>query len=144
MTDLPAEGNNPTRVSQRLQPFLEHLRLPPITTGDRTAKLEFVVEAIHLRLGGVVHGGVYASVMDTVTGYAAYTVAPKGSDVLTMQLNLNMTASAKLGDHIVATAHVMHSGRRTAVVSGEIRRQDGKLLAVGTATLFFVSEGIAS
>jgi len=131
-------------LEQQMQPFLKHLQFPPLTTGDGTARLEFVVAPIHLRLGGVVHGGVFASVMDSVTGYAAYTVAPEGAGVLTMQLNLNMTATAKLGDRLVAASHVMHFGRRTAVVSGEIRRADGKLLATGSATLMFVTEGVAS
>ena len=144
MTDSPRDIAATVDPGQHLQPFLEHLQFPPITTGDGTARLEFVVAPIHLRLGGVVHGGVFASVMDSVTGYAGYTVAPQGAGVLTMQLNLNMTATAKLGDRLIATGHVMHFGRRTAVVNGEIRRVDGKLLATGSATLMFVTEGIAS
>jgi uncharacterized protein (TIGR00369 family) len=80
--------------------------------------------------------------MDTVTGYAAYTVAPEGAEVVTMQLNLNMTGTARLGDRIIATAKVAHAGRRTAVVTGEVRRADGTLLATGSSTVFFVQEGV--
>jgi uncharacterized protein (TIGR00369 family) len=126
------------------QPFLEHMRLPPATISPGTARLEFTVQTVHLRLGGIVHGGVYATVLDTVTGYAAYSVAPPGHEVLTMQLNLNMTASAKLGDAVVATAKVQHSGKLTAVISSELRLADGKLVAMGTATMFFVSGAIVS
>jgi uncharacterized protein (TIGR00369 family) len=125
-------------------PFLELLHLPPITASDGTARLEFVVEPIHLRHGGIVHGGVYASVLDTVAGYAAYTIAPAGAEVVTIQLTMNMTAAAKLGDRIIATAKAVHAGRRTAVIQGELRRGDGKLLTTGSATIFFVSEGLAS
>ncbi len=125
-------------------PFATHLRLPPVTLCDGTARLELIVEEIHLRPGGLLHGGVNAALLDTVTGYAAYTVAPEGAEVLTMQLNLNMTATAKLGEHIIATAKVAHVGRRTAVATGEIRRIDGKLVATGSATLFFVDGGFAS
>src|SRR4051812_23859710 len=138
MTDESHPHAAPVALQERLQPFLEHLRLPPFSVTDGTAQLNFVVETIHLRSGGIMHGGVLATVMDTVTGYAAYTVAPKGAGVVTMQLNLNMTSTAQLGDEVIATARVMHSGRRTAVASGEIRRADGKLLATGSATLFYV------
>ena len=126
------------------QPFLEHLRLPAATISPGAARMEFTVQDVHLRLGGIVHGGVYATVLDTVTGYAAYSVAPPGHEVLTMQLNLNMTASAKLGEAVVATAKVLHSGKRTAVISSELRHVDGKLLATGTATMFFVAGAILS
>jgi acyl-CoA thioesterase len=126
------------------QPLLKHLRFPPVTLNGRQARLEFVVGKIHLRLGGIAHGGVYATVLDTVTGYAAYAVAPKGVEVVTMQLNVNMTGAAKLGDRVIATAEPIHVGRRTAVVRGEMRREDGKLLAAGTATLFFIDGEIGA
>ncbi len=104
--------------------------------------MEFVVEDIHLRHGGIVHGGMLATVLDTVTGHAAYTLAPSDGEVVTIQLNINMTASAKLGDRIIASAHAQHSGRRTAVIHGELCRDDGKLLATGSITVLFVAEGI--
>jgi uncharacterized protein (TIGR00369 family) len=134
---------SPDRL-EHLNSFLSHLRLPPAVVSDGVARLEFVVDEIHLRHGGIVHGGVYATVLDTVAGYAAYSVAPPGADVVTMQLNMNMTAGAKVGERIVATAHAVHSGRRTAVIQGELRRSDGKLLITGSATMFFVGEGLAS
>ena len=120
------------------------MRLPPATISPGAARMEFTVQDVHLRLGGIVHGGVYATVLDTVTGYAAYSVAPPGHEVVTMQLNLNMTASAKLGETVVATAKVLHTGKRTAVISSELRLADGKLLATGTATMFFVPGAIVS
>ena len=124
--------------------FATLLHLPPLEMWDGGARLEFVVEEIHLRPGGVVHGGVFATVLDTVTGYVGYIVGPPNHEVLTMQLNVNMTSTAKLGDRLIATAKALHSGRRTAVVHGELRREDGKLLATGSATLFFVKGEISS
>lgn len=144
---MTGEGDDtaPADVRRRRpNPFATHLRLPPIEVSDGEARLEMIVEEIHLRPGGLVHGGFNATLMDTVTGYAAYTVAPEGAEVLTMQLNLNMTATARLGDRIIAAAQVVHAGRRTAVVTGEIRRVDGRLLATGSATLFFVQGGLDS
>jgi uncharacterized protein (TIGR00369 family) len=123
-------------------PFAQLLHLPPISLQDGTARLELIVEEIHLRPGGVVHGGIFATLLDTVAGYAAYCVAPKGAEVLTIQLNLNMTATARLGETIIATAKAVHSGRRTAVVQGELRLPDGKLLVTGSGTFFFVDGGL--
>lgn len=116
--------------------FAVLLHLPAVQARNDSAWMEFVIEDIHLRPGGVVHGGLFATVLDTVTGYAGYLVAPPNHEVLTMQLNVNMTSTARLGERVIATAKAVHSGRRTAVVTGELRREDGKLLASGSATLF--------
>lgn len=123
--------------------FGVHLHLPPIEMKDGVSRLEFTVEDIHLRPGGIMHGGMLATVLDTVSGFAAYSAAPKNSDVVTMQLNLNMTAAARVNERVVATAQVVHAGRRTAVVTAEVRLDDGKLLATGSATMFFITEGVA-
>ena len=58
--------------------------------------------------------------------------------MVTIQLCLNMTGTAKVGDRLIATGEARHAGRRTAVSIGEIRRADGRLLATGSATLMFV------
>lgn len=144
MTASRNEDSAAASVPDELNSFLSHMRLQPVTVINGMARLEFVVDEVHLRHGGIVHGGVYATVLDTVAGYAAYSVAPQGTDVVTMQLSMNMTAAARLGERIIATARTVHSGRRTAVVQGELRRDDGKLLTTGSATMFFVGEGPAS
>jgi acyl-coenzyme A thioesterase PaaI-like protein len=59
-------------------------------------------------------------------------------------MSLNLTATGKLGDRVIVTAHVAHAGRRTAVVHGNIHRADGKLLGTGIVTIFFVGEGLAT
>jgi uncharacterized protein (TIGR00369 family) len=138
MTASHEETLSAPHPHSRKNPFADHLRLSAITVKGTTARLELLVEEIHLRSGGVVHGGIFATLLDTVTGYAAYSAAPKGAEVLTIQLNMNMTATARQGDTIIATASVVHSGRRTAVVTGELRLPDGKLLVTGSGTFFFV------
>jgi uncharacterized protein (TIGR00369 family) len=143
MTAAQNDDSRPPNDHETLKSFLSQLRLPAAKLTEDGARLEFVVDQIHLRHGGIVHGGVYATVLDTVAGYAGYKVAPPGCEVVTMQLNMNMTAAARPGDSIIATAHVVHSGRRTAVVQGELRLGDGKLLTTGSATLFFVGKGLS-
>jgi uncharacterized protein (TIGR00369 family) len=123
-------------------PLGAHLRIPPFESKNGGARMEMDVERIHLRHGGLVHGGVVATLLDTVMGVASYSVAPKKADVVTMQLNVNMTGSARLGDRIVAEAECVHSNRRMAVMQGTLRNGDGKLLATGSATMIFLSEGL--
>lgn len=125
-------------------PFATHIHLPDFEPKDGTARFEMDVEEIHLRSGGVLHGGVVAALLDTVMGCAAYGVAPKGAEAMTMQLNLNLTATARLGERIVAEATTVSANRRMAVMNSTLRRIDGKLLATGSATMIFLAEGVRS
>ncbi len=126
------------------QPFLAHLRARLLSADNGKASLEVVIRRFHLRQGGTVHGGVYATIMDVVTAYAVSSFLPQGHDMVTIQLSLNMTGTAKVGDLLTATGEVRHAGRRTAVSIGEIRRQDGRLLATGSATMMFIPPSHAS
>lgn len=123
-------------------PLGAHLHIPQFETSDGGARMEMEVETIHLRHGGVLHGGVVATLLDTVMGVASYSVAPKKAEVVTMQLNVNMTGSARLGERIIAEAQCVHSNRRMAVMQGTLHKADGKLLATGSATMIFLTEGL--
>lgn len=126
----------------KVNPFAAHVHLPPLEIDRGTARVELVVEEIHTRTGGLLHGGMVATLLDTVSGFAAGSLIPDTADVLTMQLNVNFTATAKLGERVIVTAKAIHAGRRTSVITAEIRLADGKLLAASTATMFIVAEGI--
>jgi uncharacterized protein (TIGR00369 family) len=91
-----------------------------------------------LRTRGIAHGGVFAALLDAAQGMAAASVAPQGSDVVTVQLNVNFIRTATLGERLTATAKVQHSGRRTAVTAAEIRTSSGQLAATASATLLYL------
>jgi uncharacterized protein (TIGR00369 family) len=90
---------------------------------------------------GLVHGGVYATLLDTAMGWAASTLAPQGQDLVTVQLNVNFIRPCREGETLVASGEVVHSGRRTAVARGEVRTAAGELAATGSGTFMFVMIG---
>ena len=101
-------------------------------------RLEVVVRTEHLRDVGILHGGMSATLLDSVMGMSAASVAPPGYYVVTVQLNMNFIRPAWEGEHLVATGEVTHSGRQTAVARAEIRTADGILVSSGSATFLFV------
>lgn len=68
---------------------------------------------------GLLHGGVTATLADTASGYAAYSLAPAGSTVLTAEFKLNLVAAAK-GNDFIARAAVVKPGRTLIVVSCDV------------------------
>lgn len=118
--------------------FLHALQIEPLEIGNGTGKLRLVLQPMHLRVGGIMHGGVATALLDTVLGLAAATRAPKQHDVVTAELNINFIKSARAGEVLFAEAVVLHSGRRTCVGRGDIRNGRGELVAAGSGTLMFV------
>ena len=122
----------------RRGPFLKHLGMRATSLEPGRVTIRYEVGPDHLRTGGIAHGGIIATLMDTALGLAASTKAPEGSDLVTAQLNVNFIRPAWLGEQLVASARVQHSGRKTAVATGQIHTEDGALVATGSATLVFV------
>lgn len=84
---------------------------------------------------GVVHGGWYGALLDTVLGCAVQTTLPKGRIYTTLEYKVNLTRALPPGTEVAATGTVQHAGRTTAVANAEIRGVgDGKLYATGSTT----------
>jgi acyl-CoA thioesterase len=121
-------------------PFHQLLGIEIVSLDDGLARLRLRIEEKHLRVGGIVHGGVIATLLDAGVGIAAKTTA-QDADVVTMQLNLNLIRPGRVGDELSVEGRVVHAGRRTAVAQVEIHTADGSLVATGSGTAMFLREG---
>ena len=71
------------------------------------------------------HAGVTGAIADSACGYAAYTLMPADSSVLTVEYKINLLAPAE-GDELIARAHVVRSGKTLKICSAEVFvRKDG-------------------
>lgn len=84
---------------------------------------------------GTVHGGVVSTWLDSAMGYAIQSTLGLGERFTTLDLNVRFIrgVTAETGP-LLATGLVESRGRRTATARGELRDQNGKLLATGTTT----------
>lgn len=86
---------------------------------------------------GFFHAGITSAIADSAGGYAAYTLFPAGSSVLTVEYKLNFVAPAD-GEKLVATGRVRKSGKTLTICELEVAAvKDGasKLCACGLQTL---------
>lgn len=90
----------------------------------------------HYNTNGVVHGGVAAALLDTVTGCAVMTELPFGTNCATLELKVNYIRSLGAGSpRLSCIGTVIHLGRRSAVAEGRLELPDGRLAAHATSTL---------
>lgn len=86
---------------------------------------------------GFFHAGITTTIADSCGGYAAYTLFPADSSVLTVEIKINLLAPAD-GDRLVAIGRVVRSGRTLTVCDLEVIVRKGgveTLCAKGLSTL---------
>ena len=125
------------RESLARQEFMELLgvTLTRIVPGE--VHLSFPVRDQLKQQHGVVHAGALASAMDSAAGYAAFTLMPEGSGVVSVEFKVNLLEPAR-GDRIEARARVVRAGRTLTSVAAEAWAVDAegeRLVATFSGTM---------
>ena len=68
---------------------------------------------------GFLHAGAITTVADSAAGYAAYTLMPAGSRVLSIEFKVNLLRPAR-GERFIARAEVIKPGRTLTVVRADV------------------------
>lgn len=75
---------------------------------------------------GFFHGGIIGTIGDSAGGYAAYTLMPADSSVLTVEYKMNLLAPGN-GELLIARGQVVKAGRTLVVARAEVAVvKDGK------------------
>lgn len=86
---------------------------------------------------GFLHAGIVTTLADSACGYAALSVMPAGSDVLSVEFKVNLLRPAA-GQRFRAVGSVLKPGRTLIVTRGDVwAEQDGaeSLIATMLATM---------
>jgi uncharacterized protein (TIGR00369 family) len=86
---------------------------------------------------GSVHGGWFATLLDSAVGCAVHTTLPAGKSYTTAELKINIVRPLTHKVPLVrAVGEVIHVGSRMATAEGRLTGPDGKLYAHATTTCF--------
>ncbi|WP_052195243.1 PaaI family thioesterase [Deinococcus radiopugnans] len=92
-------------------------------------------EEFHYNPIGSVHGGVYATLLDSALGCAIHTMLPAGVGYTTLDLAVKYLRPLRLGmGEVRAVAEVISVSRRVATASAQIVDDAGKVYATATTT----------
>ena len=89
---------------------------------------------------GFFHGGAIGAIADTAAGYAAYSLMPAGSEILTVEYKLNLVRAA-VPPTLRAEGRVLRSGTTLTVCRADVYHQSGadtELCALLQSTLMRV------
>jgi uncharacterized protein (TIGR00369 family) len=91
----------------------------------------------HYNPMGTVHGGWYATLLDSALGCVVQTMQPVGKGYTTAELKVNLVRPLTDKVPLVrAEATIVHSGGRMATAEARLTGPDGKLYAHGSTTCF--------
>ncbi len=82
-------------------------------------RIELPYAASISQQNGLFHGGIVGAIADNAGGYAALSLMPAGSEVLTVEYKINFMRPAS-GNLLRATGHVMRAGKTMTVVRAEV------------------------
>jgi uncharacterized protein (TIGR00369 family) len=104
---------------------MRHLGAELIQVGKGTAEIRVKFRDELSQQHGYFHGGVTGAIADSAAGYAAYSLTPRGSSVLTVEYKMNLVAPAQ-GEWLIARGSVIRAGRTLSVCRADVfALQDG-------------------
>jgi 1,4-dihydroxy-2-naphthoyl-CoA hydrolase len=95
---------------------------------DEHVRGRMLVDKRHLHPMGYVHGGAWVAFADTVAAWGTMRHLPEGRGFTTVELKVNVLASAVDGDELTALGEPLHVGSRTHVWQVQVFRA-GRLAA---------------
>lgn len=139
MTFEPIDKNFAVRIKQSFaeQAVMKLIGAELIKTeaGEIDIKLPFRRDLT--QQDGFLHAGIVTTIVDTACGYAAYTLMPADSRVLSVEFKVNLLSPA-VGDYFVAEGRIIKAGKTLTVARGDVfafQTQGKKLIATMLATM---------
>ncbi len=128
----PFEGEAPGILFGLPMPMARAMKLSGERIGDDRAQIRMGFQPDQANSRGDVHGGAIASLLDCALASACRSHDPTAFGVATIDLTLHYV-SAGSGD-LIATDHCERRGRSISFARGEVRSEDGTLVALATGT----------
>jgi 1,4-dihydroxy-2-naphthoyl-CoA hydrolase len=115
--------------------FAEAIGVEWIDVDPDNASARVAVEPKHLQPSGLVHGGVYAALAETICSAATYG-AVRDDDMVAMGQANHTTFLRPIGEgHVTATARTRHRGRTTWIWDVEMSDDEGRVCALSRVTI---------
>lgn len=127
MTDSPF--SDPPKLSGMAEMMGIHL----LTWEPGNVEFGVEVNESHLNKGGVAHGGLIMTMLDSALGGSLVSQLPKQEWCATTQLVTNFISPLNVGDKAIARGKVVRRGKNVAHLAGEIR-VDTRLIATASGT----------
>lgn len=126
--------------NQTVNPLFNTLQARLVRAEGGEAEIGMPVSIKVVQGGGMVAGGVLATLADEAMAHAVMSVLREGQKAVTSEMNIRYLrgASPEKGGDIVARARLVRQGRHICVAEAQLLDSEDRLLAVAGASFFLV------
>ena len=133
------EKLNPAYIEKIIEtvnssPFPRHISMTLNELLYDRAVMEITISKEHFQPFEMVHGGVVATLIDSVTFWAVFCRIPEDAGLVNVDLKLNYLQPV-VGGALIAYGKAIRTGRSISYAEAKIFNADNKLIAHGTSTL---------
>jgi uncharacterized protein (TIGR00369 family) len=116
-------------------PIMRALDLEAVAFTEGRAVFRVTPQEFHYNPLGTMHGGVFATLLDSACGCAVHTTLPEGVFYTSLDLSVKFLrpVTVETGP-VTAEGTVVHLGRRTALAEARITDAAGKVYATATSS----------
>lgn len=114
-----AKFEEKVRRSFARQGLMLHLGAELISVAPGASEIRVAFRDELSQQHGYLHAGVTGAIADSAAGYAAFSLTPAGSTVLTVEYKLNLVAPAQ-GEAITARGSVIRGGRTLVICKADV------------------------
>ncbi|WP_253924988.1 PaaI family thioesterase [Halobacillus sp. A5] len=118
-------------------PFWNHIGLTEVFKKDGLSKIELEVTGLLTQRHGTVHGGVLATMVDAAVGTSIRSLLPEKKAAVTVEMKVNYLRPST-GSKLIGEGRIINKGQSIIVGEAQIKNEDGKVVAHGTATYMIV------
>ncbi len=121
-------------------PMLKTLGIRLLEIGETHAVAEVDVQEMHKNYLGGAHGGLIATLIDTVSFFPKPFLS-SGTLCTTTNLNVNYVRPVSMGEKLTARSDITYLGRRISTLQVTVHNSGNKLVAHGTVTIMILAAG---
>jgi uncharacterized protein (TIGR00369 family) len=117
--------------------FAQWMGLSLASLGDGTSEVRLDLQPHHFNPGGIVHGGVLATLIDGCIGLALRSKLGMDKDHVTIDLNVQYISAMRAGA-LIGRGRAVKVGDRVSHGEAELTSEEGRLIAKGSATFLVI------
>lgn len=127
------EGVEFARNYHKKVAFAAHLGIEEVALEAGIARMSCALKPHMTNSWGIAHGGVLMTLLDVTLCMAARTLHPQSSGIVTIELSTAFIDGGK--GTLQSEARVLRNGRSLIFAEGEVRNEDGTLVAKAQGTV---------
>lgn len=125
------------KASVNACPYFQLLSMAITDLGEGTSRIRITVDRKHHQPFGMVHGGVFSSLVDATAFWAVFPLLEPGMGLTTVEMKLNYLAPAVEGV-LIGNGRCLKLGRTLALGEASVTDDSGRLMAHGTGTMMLI------